>query len=205
MAVRALWDIFCRLPHRPPLKIPSHRAPTHSPLPPSHTPRGSALRSGGYRAPPVAVGTGYRIVRMQCARKDRFFPCALAHPESFLTIIISIRLSRLFGFFAPVALVGLLHRSLRCAIDPLRGERFSGARLPPLLGYKPPAQAAAAPPMIFLRLRTNMRTAGVSLGWPAHPNCDFGRGGHPSPLSWGIRYVSTWSHAPKGTLPRRRI
>lgn len=46
---------------------------------------------------------------------------------------------------------GSCKRSHRCAIDPLRGERLSGARLPPLQGDKPPAQAAGAPPRLFFR------------------------------------------------------
>lgn len=46
---------------------------------------------------------------------------------------------------------GSCKRSHRCAIDPLRGERLSGARLQPLQGDKPPAQAAVAPPLLFFR------------------------------------------------------
>ena len=56
------------------------------------------------------------------------------------------------GSSPPLALSASCKRSCRCAIDPLRGERFSGARLPPLLGGKHPAQAADAPPLLFFRL-----------------------------------------------------
>ena len=56
------------------------------------------------------------------------------------------------GSSPPLPLSGSCKRSCRCAIDPLRGERFSGVRLPPLLGDKPPAQAAVAPPLLFFRL-----------------------------------------------------
>ena len=56
------------------------------------------------------------------------------------------------GSSPPLPLSGSCKRSCRCAIDPLRGERLSGARLPPLQGYKTPAQAAGAPPLFFLRL-----------------------------------------------------
>ena len=56
------------------------------------------------------------------------------------------------GSSPPLPLSGSCKRSHRCAITPLRGERLSGARLPPLRGYKPPAQAAGAPPLLFSRL-----------------------------------------------------
>ena len=66
--------------------------------------------------------------------------------------------SSLFGYRGgsgsspPLPLSGSCKRSHRCAVDPLRGERLSGARLPPLQGYKTPAQAAGAPPLLFFRL-----------------------------------------------------
>lgn len=56
------------------------------------------------------------------------------------------------GSSPPLPLSGSCKRSCRCAITPYRGERLSGARLPPLRGYKPPAQAAGAPPLIFFLL-----------------------------------------------------
>ena len=56
------------------------------------------------------------------------------------------------GSSTPLPLSGSCKRSCRCAMTPYRGERLSGARLPPLRGDKPPVQAAVAPPLIFFRL-----------------------------------------------------
>lgn len=89
--------------------------------------------------------------------------------------------------------------------DPLSGRAVVGGAPAAPAGVQAPCAGCSRAPSAFFRLRIHQRTSGVSLGWPAHPNCDFRRGGHPSPLSWGIRYVSTWSHAPEGTRPRWRV
>lgn len=117
--------------------------------------RASSLRS--CEGPRLPSNRGYRTELRAGPRLPArvFFICLLlehSFAESLSGFIDAFRLSWPFGFFAPVALVGLLHPSFGCAIDPLRGERFSGARLPPLTGCKPPAQAAVAPPLLFFLL-----------------------------------------------------
>ena len=117
--------------------------------------RAPSLRS--CEGPRLPSKGGYRTESRAGPRHPArvFFICLLlehSFAESFLGFIVAIRLSWLFASFVRVALVGFLGPSLGPAIDPLRGERFSGARLPPLRGYMPPAQAAVAPPLLFSRL-----------------------------------------------------
>ena len=117
--------------------------------------RAPSLRSCA--GPRLPAKRGYRTELRAGPRLPArvFFICLLlehSFAESFWGFIIALRLSWLFASFVRVALIGLLRPSLGRAIDPLRGERLSGARLPPLTGCKPPAQAAVAPPLLFFRL-----------------------------------------------------
>ena len=116
--------------------------------------RAPSLRS--CEGPRLPSKGGYRTESRAGPRHPArvFFICLLLEHSFAETFFGSSRFfwyGLLFGFFAPVALVGLLHRSHRCAMTPYRGERLSGARLPPLTGCKPPAQAAVAPPLLFFR------------------------------------------------------
>ena len=118
----------------------------------------AALRRYG-----VAGGPGSPRIGATARRRERG-PASPLDSFSFVCCL-SIPLQNRFGVSSslfgcrgrsgsspPLPFSGSCKRSHRCAIDPLRGERLSGARLQPLQGCKPPALAAVAPPLLFFRL-----------------------------------------------------